>query len=165
MESSFHDDLSLFCLLTYLFYYYFDAKSHQVGQSDLKRCCNLDLWSCLNFCSWDDKSALANFIFFPQKIKLYKVRLTITLTEFTKCVSDDNIYVCTFRVLPVWVGLLSKRFLLCDIFAPTYLKERMCLCLFIHLHSTRHFLSVQCAQILPLSSHSSAEHYGLPRLS
>lgn len=56
--------------------------------------------------------------------------VTITLTELTKRVPDDNIHFCTFRTLPVFVGLLWKGFLLCVV-GGRHSPERMCL--FVHL--------------------------------
>lgn len=147
------------CILIY--YITILMTNHQVGQSDLEPC-SLNSWPCLSFfCSWDHKPAWVILIFSLQNSKPYKAMVTITLRELTKCVPDDNICFCTFRTLPVFVGLLWKGFLLCVVGGLAFTWKN------VPLYSPslqRHLLSVHWAHISPLSPQSSAEQGVLPRL-
>lgn len=100
--------------------------NHQVGQNDLKPF-SLDSWPCWASSVAEITSLHRSLWFFSlQKSKPYKAMVTITLTELTQRVPDDNIHFCIFRTLPVFVGLLWKGFLLC-VLGGRHSPERMCL--------------------------------------
>lgn len=130
MKSSFCNELSLFCLRINLLYYYFDDKSSSWPKVILNPVALTHDHAWASSIAEITRLHGSLWFFSLQNSKPYKALVTITLTELTKCVLDDNIYFCTFRTLPVFVGLLWKGLLLCVV-GGLHSPERMCL--FVHL--------------------------------